>query len=137
MEDLKKTLAYLNNQSQEEAKASLKCYLKEGLIKVLIKRILNLLPNDCSSCNEPYWFNPDEITKINCLDAKLGEECLTKESRNSPKPTAADVPAVDTNTNTNGKRTKNTIVFMSYFSVRFHCICLASVLLPYFSFGSC
>ena len=84
LEDLKATLAYLNNWNMEEKNTNeeeIDNYNKFGIATIVTKNIYNMAPEDCSSCNNSYYFKPGEHCILTCLRCNRGacSDCYEKE----------------------------------------------------------
>ena len=56
-------------------------YNKLGLATIVTKKIYNMAPEDCSSCNKSYYFKPGEHCVLTCLRCNRGacNDCYEKE----------------------------------------------------------
>ena len=61
-ENLKATLAYLNDWNMEDKNINeeIDNYTKDGIATLVTKKIYNMAPENCSSCNKTYYFKPGE-----------------------------------------------------------------------------
>ena len=84
LDDLKETLAYLNNwdQNKNQIKDMFKDLLKAGVIEKIIRRLENILPDGCSTCQKTYYFDVSESSSLRCTrcDRGICPPCLEKEN---------------------------------------------------------
>ena len=74
VDELKATLAYLNdwNNDDEGIKNEIDSYTKEGIAYMLIKKIYNMAPARCTTCQKTSHFKPGEFCVITCIRCNRG-----------------------------------------------------------------
>ena len=83
VENLKATLAYLNDWKGEEhiIKEEIDAYTKDGLAQLVVKKIYNMAPDVCKSCNKSYSFKPGEYCVLSCIRCGRGacKDCYERD----------------------------------------------------------
>ena len=76
LDDLKKTLVYLENRSDDSGLCDI---LKEGLVELIVKRVEHLLPDTCDTCGKGYAISIHEEPRIKCIICSKGccQACTT------------------------------------------------------------
>ena len=83
MENLKATLAYLNDWDKDDKviREEIDSYTKDGIALLVLKKIYSMAPEKCSSCCKSYYFKPGEHCALNCFRCDRGacKECYGRE----------------------------------------------------------
>ena len=83
VENLKSTLAYLNDWDKDATiiRDEIETYTKDGIALLVVKKIYNMAPDKCSSCNKTYYFKPGDYCVLSCFRCNRGacKECYEKE----------------------------------------------------------
>ena len=86
VEHLKSTLAYLNDWSKDDSliKEEIDAYTKDGIALLVVNKVYNMAPEQCSSCSKSYYFKPGEYCALTCIRCDRGAcpVCYEKEKAN-------------------------------------------------------
>ena len=84
-EDLKATLAHINNWDPEDelVKNDIKTLVKSGLAEKIVRRLENVLPDTCSTCTKPYYFHISDVNLLTCVKCDRGvcPNCFATEKQ--------------------------------------------------------
>ena len=86
VDNLKATLAYLNDwdKDDENIKAEMDNYTKDGIAHLVIKKIYNMAPEKCPACCKTSHFKPGEYCSLTCIRCNRSAciECYDKDKSN-------------------------------------------------------
>ena len=74
MNDLKATLAYLNDWDKDDVniKSEIDMYTKEGIAHLVMKKIHNMSLSKCSTCQKTSHFKPGKSCPLSCIRCNRG-----------------------------------------------------------------
>ena len=86
VEHLKSTLAYLNDWNKDDSviRDEIEGYTKDGIAHLVAKKIHNMSPEQCESCQKTYYFKPGEFCSLSCIrcDRCACNDCYEKDKAN-------------------------------------------------------